>query len=129
VGEQAAPAQTRVVWSDYGPGLEKAIAEEKPVLVSFYTDWCGYCKKMDRSTFRDPSVIETLNRMVPVRVDAEDTSAIHGYRGTELATRYRVGTFPTLVLLDSGGHEIARARGYRNAGQLLGWLKSSVERF
>lgn len=45
---------------------------EKPLFIDFYTDWCGWCKKMDKSTFMDPEVAKYLNeKYIPVKFDAE----------------------------------------------------------
>lgn len=45
--------------------------------VDFYTSWCGFCKKMDRETFNDPTVIKLLNRyFYPVKFDAEGSKAV-----------------------------------------------------
>ena len=40
---------------------EKAQKENKSLFLDFYTSWCGYCKKMDRSTFVNSSVVNTMN--------------------------------------------------------------------
>jgi thiol:disulfide interchange protein len=51
-----APALERVAWSDFGRGLERAGAENKPLMVAFLTGWCGYCRQMDRITWKDPAM-------------------------------------------------------------------------
>lgn len=57
--------------------LEEAEAElkkspEKHLFIDFYTDWCGWCKTMDRTTFTDPEVIQSLNdKYIAVKFDAE----------------------------------------------------------
>ncbi|HXV78052.1 MAG TPA: thioredoxin family protein, partial [Candidatus Polarisedimenticolaceae bacterium] len=112
----------RIGWVDFGQGLERAAEKDLPMVVVFVTSWCGYCKKMDRSTFRDPAVVGRLSRIVPVRVDAEETTARDGYRGVELAARYRVRGTPSLAVLDPRGGLIAQRSGYLAAGELLDWL-------
>src|SRR4051812_21578649 len=52
----------KLVWYGWNEGYEKAIKENKIVLVDAYTDWCGWCKKMDRDTYANPEVIKKLNQ-------------------------------------------------------------------
>ena len=58
--------------------LEDSLAiAPKKVFIDFYTDWCAYCKKMDRAAFRDPAVISNLNKhYYAVRMDAETKDTI-----------------------------------------------------
>lgn len=45
---------------------------EKSLFIDFYTDWCGWCKKMDLSTFKDPEVVKYINEnFLAVKFDAE----------------------------------------------------------
>lgn len=66
--------------------LEQAEAEmknspEKPLFIDFYTDWCGWCKKMDASTFKEAEVVKHINEnYIPVKFDAEMKSEVK-FRG------------------------------------------------
>ena len=116
----------RVSWKDFGAGLELAEAESKPVFVVFETSWCGYCKKMNRSTFKDPVVVERLNDLVAVKINAEDDKKINGYSGRELASRYGVAGYPALMVLGPGGEVRSRTSGFLNARDFLEWVEDGV---
>lgn len=119
-------AYAGVDWLDYGPGLARAAAEGKPVLVDFFATWCGPCKIMDRKTFHDPEVIRELDAVVPVRIDAEGSNPVAGYRGLDLADRYGVDVYPTLVLMDADGREIARSTGALPPDRFMAWLQRAL---
>jgi thiol-disulfide isomerase/thioredoxin len=117
----------RLEWNEFAPGLEQARLEDKPVLIDFYADWCGPCKTMDRKTFRNPAVVEKLSgEIVSVRVDSEETVARNGYSGVELAERYSVLSYPTLMILDGQGRVLSRKTGFLNARQLLTWVDETL---
>ncbi len=122
---QAAEA-TQINWTDFATGLDRARAEGKPLLVTFVTDWCAYCKKMDRATWRARAVVERMRDVIAVRIDAEESSARVGPSGEELARKYRVTGYPATVLLDANERTISRADGYLEPGRLLQWLDRSV---
>ena len=123
--QQAERIAERVRWTDFGTGLERARSEGKPLLVAFVTNWCGYCRKMDRTTWKHPTVVERMGEVVAVRIDADEARERNGFIGRELAGKYGVSGYPTVMLLDAGGRMLARAGGYQEPHQLLGWLEDS----
>jgi len=101
----------------YDEALSKAYTEQKLVMVDLYTDWCGWCKKMDRETFSDPRVGQATRGMVPIRVNAEKG-------GQDVARRYRVDGFPVVIFLDGKGREVQRIRGFVDAEEMLRVVES-----
>jgi thiol:disulfide interchange protein len=114
-------------WVDYGAGLEQARRERKPLLLTFVTSWCPYCRKM-ATTWRAGAVVERLAGVVPVKIDAEDTRASGGVSGVELAARYQVSGYPVQLLIAPDGRVLARADGYQTPAELVGWLDRALPR-
>ena len=49
----------------------------KPIFIDVYTDWCGWCKRMDATTFQDDNIAQYLNtNFYPVKLDAETNDSI-----------------------------------------------------
>lgn len=126
VAARPAVKLSHVPWTDFASGLEVARAEGKPMLVNFVAGWCGYCRKMDRETWKNPAVIEQLGPVVTVRVDIDDTREIGGVAGTNLAGRYAIQGVPATLLIDDDGRVLSRTGGYQTSRQLLDWLGQSL---
>lgn len=126
--KKADAATDGIQWFKYDQGVAKAKAEGKPIVIDFYTDWCGYCKKMDRSTFKDPQVIAFLrDNFVTVRVNGEAQTMV-SHEGEQMSERmltqtYGVRGFPTFWFLDSEGKRIGPAPGFKPTETFLPLLR------
>lgn len=99
---------TGLVWNSVTQGFAAAKKSNKPILVDFYTDWCGWCKVMDEVTFESPQVKSVLaKQFVLVRANAED-----GADGEKLARNFEVRGFPTTMLFDASGKPKAVMMGF-----------------
>ena len=66
------PAEEGIKWETWNTGYPLAMSKKKIVLVDAYTDWCGWCKKMDADTYTDPEVIKIINQyFVPIKFNPE----------------------------------------------------------
>src|SRR5690606_13792204 len=89
-------------WLSWTEAVELANSEETPkkIFVDVYTDWCGWCKKMDKDTFKDPKVFNYMkDKFYMVKLDAEQKEDI----------LYKGKTFKYIAQGRSGYHELAAA--------------------
>jgi len=89
---------------------QAAAKEHKVIMVDFYTTWCGWCKVLDKNTYTDANVTKITDaKFIPVKIDAEKGE------GIELAKKYGINGYPTIIFFDEGGKEIDRVVGYEDA--------------
>ena len=125
---------SEISWLKYEDGLAKAKKTNKQVLIDFSTGWCGYCKKMDRETFQDPSVIKYIqDNFVAVRIDGDSPRqfTVDGFTTTEkqiTKAQYGVSGYPTFWFLESDGEKIGQNPGYLPASQFIMLLQHVKER-
>jgi len=78
--------------------LAKAAAEDKLIFMDAYTTWCGPCKWMSKNTFTDGAVADYFNEnFINIKMDMERGE------GPQLARKFRIRGYPTLLFLDAEG--------------------------
>jgi thioredoxin-related protein len=111
-----ATPDSAINWLTFDEAQKLERTSEKKFFLYFYTNWCGYCRKLEQSTFIDPSITDYINgHFIPVRINSEKLPKI--------AARYKVGGVPDIRFIDSAGEDIARWPGYIDPKQLLPLLK------
>jgi thioredoxin-related protein len=89
-----------VKWMTFEEAVEKSKTEKRKIFIDVYTDWCGWCKVMDKNTFTDPQIARLLNeKYYAVKFDAEQTADVV-FRGT---------TFKFVPFGNKGAHQLAMA--------------------
>jgi len=88
--------------------LEKAKEENKGIFVDIYTTWCGPCKQLDKTTFKDPELSSFINEnFIPVKVEAENG------KHRNLAFGFNIGGYPVMIFMDRNGIQKIQARGFK----------------
>lgn len=130
----SAKAQEKIEWMKFEDAIAATESSPKMLLVDVYTDWCGWCKKMDKETFTDPSVIKYVNdTFYAVKLNAEDMDRAFDFKGkkyteAEMAAAMRVNSYPNFVIIDPTLQNITQLPGYRTAPQFLEGLNTLVDK-
>jgi thioredoxin-related protein len=126
-------SQEKIRWYTIEQAEKLASQNPKKIFIDVYTDWCGWCKKMDATTYEDPRIIKLLNSdFYAVRLDGEDKGEIvfkdksykyvpYGRSGyNELAAILMNGklSYPTTVYLDEKLNMIQPIPGYQTVENL-----------
>lgn len=126
-------AQEKVNWVSFEKAIELNKKNPKPFLVDIYTDWCGWCKKMDRDTYANPVIAKYINTNYhAIKMDGEGKDAITykeytfkfkdqgrtGYH--ELSALLMNGklSYPTTVIMSKEEKLLDRIPGYLDAKKM-----------
>ena len=103
---------------DLEGALAKARAEHKVVLVDIYAKWCAQCHELDEKTWPDPQVQAWIAaNAIAVRIDTDAERK-------DLAAKLKIGSYPTVLVLDADGAEKKRSLGFQPPADMLAWLKN-----
>ena len=104
-GSDSATSSEKIKWYAYDEGMTAGKQEGKKVFISFYADWCTFCEKMDKETFREKEVVRFVNEnFLPIRVNSD--------KEVEIARKYFVRGLPMTWFLDPNGEKISSIPGY-----------------
>lgn len=131
------PAPAELKWYTWEEAIELCKTKPKKLCVDVYTDWCSWCKRMDKGTFTDPKVMEYLAaNYYPVKFNAEQKESIEfkGQTFTYVSPEQTKGRgvhtlayallngkmgYPSLVYLDETQVPIIISPGYKEAPDLM----------
>ena len=132
-----------VNWLSFAQLEDSMRAKPKKILVQVYTDWCSYCKLVERKTFKNPEVAQYLNGhfyAVALNAEGEQTVRFAGQRFGFNATGNGTGihslalalagqkgpvAYPSIVILDEQYTIINRQTGFVAPRQLLHSLRQA----
>ncbi len=108
----------------FDSALKYAAENNKPVFVKTFTEWCGWCKRMDANTLSDPDVIAYLNEhFVTLKIDAEEGE------GPDFAEKYDAKRYPTILFFNADGEIVHKFRGYKNSRNFLAEAADALEKY
>ena len=126
-----------VKWYTFEQAIEKNKTEKRTIFIDVYTDWCGWCKVMDKNTFNEPQVAKLLNeKFYPVKFNAEQTEDVvfngttfkfvpYGNKGSHqlaMALLNNQMSFPTVVFLNENYTSAFPIPGYRKPEEFHKYL-------
>lgn len=125
-----------VHWISFQELNERYEKDPKPIIIDVYTDWCGWCKQMDRTTYRNEKLVDYVNeKFYAVKFNAESTDTIrfnqkqYIYNATmrinELAMYLTFNRleFPHTIFLSSPGAQPAPLSGYMKPEEIEAPMK------
>ncbi len=127
-------AQDQIQWMKFEEAIAANEKNPKMILVDVYTDWCGWCKKMDKDTFTDPQVIAHFQKnFYAVKLNAEDTKRSFQFMGktfteAQMAASMRVNSYPNFVVIEPSLQNIAQLPGYREPAAFLEGLTDLIDK-
>jgi len=119
-----------VKWLSWDEAAKLAETEKNPkkIFIDVYTDWCGWCKKMDKDTFQNPEVAEYMSKnYYMVKLDGEGKEPIvfrgktfkfvpsgrNGYHEFAAALMQGKMSYPTTIFLDEQMNMLSPVPGYQ----------------
>lgn len=140
-------AQNKINWVSWDNMIQQRALDsvKKKVFIDLYTNWCGWCKRMDATTFSDPVIVNYIkNNFYTVKFDAETKDTIFfnnhnfynsdpSYKKSSPKARGKVHWFahsildgklsyPSYVLLDENLIRLMVYQGYKQVDEMLGIL-------
>ncbi|PKQ70032.1 thioredoxin family protein [Raineya orbicola] len=107
-------AQVRFMNGSWQEALNEAQKQNKPIMVDFYTTWCGPCKLMTKTTFANTQVGDFADAyFIALKIDCEKGE------GIQLAQKYEVFNYPTIAFIDKNGNLLGKEVGYKNVDDFL----------
>lgn len=108
---------------DWKDALRMARQQDKPIFVDAYAKWCGPCKRMAKTVFKDSKVGDFYNQnFISMKIDMETGP------GQEFMRQYPVSAFPTLYYINGNGKVIINTKGARNVQQFIDLGKQALSK-
>ena len=108
---------------DLATAIKKAKSKNLPIMIDIYTDWCSWCKELDKNTYANEKVIETAKKIVSVKLNPETSE-----EGEEIAKKYGVKGYPTILFINADGFVLENVGGYVEGEKFVPYIKNAIEK-
>lgn len=115
------PGHATIEWlENYDEAVQLSNRTEKPIVMVFLgSDWCGWCKRLEKEVFRSEAFAKaTSDKLIFLKIDFPLRTRLPGWQqeqNEQLKDKYDIRGFPTLIILDEKQQQIATA-GYQKGG-------------
>jgi len=122
-------------WYSWDEGYEKGKKTNKIILIDMYTDWCGWCKRMDRDTYAKQEIIKIINKdFIAIKFNPEkpftydvDGTKVNGRQLAGLLANNRSVGYPSNFFLFPKSKKIFLESGYQDASRFQNTLNKYRE--
>ncbi len=101
--------------------MKIAAKEKKPILLDFWAEWCGPCKVMLATTYKDKAVVEKSKKFVTVLINADEQPKV--------LEKFSISAIPTVIFLDSKGKVLLQSTGAAKAPEFLKLMDQASKKF
>ena len=146
--QQTAANDDKIQWYSWNEAMALNKTQPRKLLIDVYTDWCGWCKVMDKQTFPDAEITNYLNKnfyCIKLNAEMRDTIEFSGNKFAWVSPEQGGGrngihtlayslldgnmSYPTIVYLTEKLERVSISPGYKKPEQLMPELKFTGEEF
>ncbi|WPU98647.1 thioredoxin domain-containing protein [Mucilaginibacter sp. cycad4] len=115
--------QINFIENSWNEALKQAARQNKYIFVDAYASWCGPCKMLKATTFKNNKVADFYNdNFVNVAIDMEKG------QGPALATEWGLQAYPTMIIFTSKGKPVSGTVGYIRANDLIKFGRQALNK-
>ena len=111
-----------ITWAkSFDEAFKLAKEQNLPIMIDVYTDWCGWCKKLDKDVYSADNVVTLSKRFICLKLNPENDKE-HG-------DLFKVEGYPTIIFLDANKKELNRITGYLPPDDFAAEMKKVLSAF